>query len=187
MVRGDGVAIGFDSIQECYGDLADHIFAVETGLSSDPAMNWRVSSLDRYRLTSNSDAHSPGKLGREATRFSASPTTSRSAMRWRPGKATRARWSSSPRRGNTTWTGIALAASCGNQRRPSHAAASAQFAAGASRSGWRTGWRCWRTAPRRRPLPPPTAGVVTSLVPLPRNPVRDRGQRCGLEGGGPGL
>src|SRR5262245_33395083 len=64
-----GSQSGFDSITECYGDLADHIFAVETGLSSDPPMNWRVSFLDRYRLTSNSDAHSPGKLGREATTF----------------------------------------------------------------------------------------------------------------------
>lgn len=68
-----GSRSGFDSIEECYGDLADHIFAVETGLSSDPAMNWRVSSLDRFRLTSNSDAHSPGKLGREATRFGCAP------------------------------------------------------------------------------------------------------------------
>ena len=68
-----GSQSGFDSIAECYGDLAPHIFAVETGLSSDPAMNWRVSFLDRYRLTSNSDAHSPGKLGREATRFSCAP------------------------------------------------------------------------------------------------------------------
>ena len=64
-----GSQSGFDSIAECYGDLADNIFAVETGLSSDPAMNWRVSFLDRYRLVSNSDAHSPGKLGREATAF----------------------------------------------------------------------------------------------------------------------
>jgi uncharacterized protein (TIGR00375 family) len=64
-----GSQSGFDSITECYGDLADHIFAVETGLSSDPPMNWRLSMLDRYRLTSNSDAHSPGKLGREATTF----------------------------------------------------------------------------------------------------------------------
>jgi uncharacterized protein (TIGR00375 family) len=68
-----GSQSGFDSIEACYGDLAGHIFAVETGLSSDPAMNWRVSFLDRYRLTSNSDAHSPGKLGREATRFSCEP------------------------------------------------------------------------------------------------------------------
>jgi DNA helicase-2/ATP-dependent DNA helicase PcrA len=64
-----GSQSGFDSIAECYSDLADHIFAVETGLSSDPPMNWRLSMLDRYRLTSNSDAHSPGKLGREATTF----------------------------------------------------------------------------------------------------------------------
>src|SRR5712691_2585648 len=64
-----GSQSGFDSIVECYGDLSDHIFAVETGLSSDPAMNWRGSFLDRYRLVSNSDAHSPGKLAREATAF----------------------------------------------------------------------------------------------------------------------
>ncbi|TSD89578.1 AAA family ATPase [Mycobacterium sp. KBS0706] len=68
-----GSQSGFDSIGECYGDLSDHIFAVETGLSSDPAMNWRISFLDRYRLTSNSDAHSPGKLGREATAFDCDP------------------------------------------------------------------------------------------------------------------
>ncbi len=68
-----GSQSGFDSIQECYGDLAGHIFAVETGLSSDPEMNWRVSSLDGYRLISNSDAHSPAKLGREATRFACAP------------------------------------------------------------------------------------------------------------------
>ena len=68
-----GSQSGFDSIADCYGDLADRIFAVETGLSSDPAMNWRVSFLDRYRLTSNSDAHSPGKLGREATTFDCEP------------------------------------------------------------------------------------------------------------------
>ena len=64
-----GSKSGFDSISECYGDLAEHIFAVETGLSSDPEMNRRVSELDRYRLVSNSDAHSPAKLGREACIF----------------------------------------------------------------------------------------------------------------------
>lgn len=68
-----GSQSGFDKIADCYGDLTDHIFAVETGLSSDPAMNWRISFLDRYRLTSNSDAHSPGKLGREATLFTCEP------------------------------------------------------------------------------------------------------------------
>lgn len=61
-----GAFSGFDSIEECYGDLSSHIHAVETGLSSDPPMNWRVSALDRFQLISNSDAHSPAKLGREA-------------------------------------------------------------------------------------------------------------------------
>ena len=64
-----GSKSGFDSIEECYGDLSGHIFAVETGLSSDPEMNWKVSKLDKYRLVSNSDAHSPSKLAREATVF----------------------------------------------------------------------------------------------------------------------
>ncbi len=61
-----GAFSGFDSVEECFGDLSCHIHAVETGLSSDPPMNWRVSALDRYQLISNSDAHSPAKLGREA-------------------------------------------------------------------------------------------------------------------------
>lgn len=64
-----GSKSGFDSIDECYGDLAGSVFAVETGLSSDPPMNWRLSALDRFRLISNSDAHSPSKLGREACVF----------------------------------------------------------------------------------------------------------------------
>lgn len=64
-----GSKSGFNSIAECFGDLADEIFAVETGLSSDPPMNWRVADLDRRTLVSNSDAHSPGKLAREATLF----------------------------------------------------------------------------------------------------------------------
>ena len=64
-----GSKSGFDSIDDCYGDLAGHIFAAETGLSSDPAMNWRIASLDRFRLVSNSDAHSPPKIGREATTY----------------------------------------------------------------------------------------------------------------------
>ena len=64
-----GSKSGFDAVRDCYADLADHIFAVETGLSSDPAMNWTCSSLDAYRLVSNSDAHSPPMLGREATVF----------------------------------------------------------------------------------------------------------------------
>ncbi len=66
-----GASSGFDSLEECYEDLLPHIFAVETGLSSDPPMNWRLSALDRYAIVSNSDAHSPQKLAREATCFDA--------------------------------------------------------------------------------------------------------------------
>ena len=65
-----GSRSGFDSVEECFDDLSDHIFALETGLSSDPAMNRTISALDRYALISNSDCHSPGKLGREANLFS---------------------------------------------------------------------------------------------------------------------
>ncbi len=60
-----GSASGFDSLDDCFGSFARHIFAIETGLSSDPEMNWRLSSLDKITLISNSDAHSPENLGRE--------------------------------------------------------------------------------------------------------------------------
>ncbi len=60
---------GFDSLEECFEEETPHIHALETGLSSDPAMNWRWSALDRFSLISNSDAHSPAKIGREANLF----------------------------------------------------------------------------------------------------------------------
>jgi uncharacterized protein (TIGR00375 family) len=69
-----GSKSGFDSIEECFGDLTDEIFALETGLSSDPAMNRCWSALDRFRMVSNSDAHSGEKLGREGTRFVGTPS-----------------------------------------------------------------------------------------------------------------
>ena len=64
-----GAFSGFDTVEECFGDLSPYIHAMETGLSSDPPMNWRISALDKYQLISNSDAHSPAKLGREANLF----------------------------------------------------------------------------------------------------------------------
>ena len=64
-----GANSGFDSLEECYGEEVKHIFAIETGLSSDPEMNWRLSVLDNITLISNSDAHSPTRLGREANVF----------------------------------------------------------------------------------------------------------------------
>jgi uncharacterized protein (TIGR00375 family) len=67
-----GSRSGFDSVEECFGDLAPHVFALETGLSSDPDMNRLVSALDRFTLISNSDCHSPRHLGREANLFATS-------------------------------------------------------------------------------------------------------------------
>ena len=64
-----GSLSGFDSIEEAFGDQAKHIFAIETGLSSDPKMNWQIPGLDKYALVSNSDAHSLRKIGREANAF----------------------------------------------------------------------------------------------------------------------
>ena len=64
-----GSKSGFDAVEECFGDLTPHIHALETGLSSDPLMNRRLSAIDPYLLVSNSDAHSPAKLGREANLF----------------------------------------------------------------------------------------------------------------------
>lgn len=69
-----GSKSGFDSLEECFEDGLEHIYALETGLSSDPAMNWQVGALDRFLLVSNSDAHSPQKLGREANLFTVPPT-----------------------------------------------------------------------------------------------------------------
>ncbi len=69
-----GSRSGFDSLEECYGDLSPHIFALETGLSSDPGMNRLLSALDSYVLVSNSDAHSGANLGREANMFAGQPS-----------------------------------------------------------------------------------------------------------------
>ncbi len=64
-----GSMSGFDSLKECFGDQEKYIYAIETGLSSDPVMNWRIPELDSRAILSFSDAHSPAKLGREATAF----------------------------------------------------------------------------------------------------------------------
>ena len=64
-----GSKSGFDALEECYGEMTKYIYAIETGLSSDPAMNWQLSSLDRVVMISNSDAHSCRNLGREANVF----------------------------------------------------------------------------------------------------------------------
>jgi uncharacterized protein (TIGR00375 family) len=68
-----GSTSGFDAVEECFEHRAGDIFALETGLSSDPAMNWRVAALDRYALISNSDSHSARRIGREANVFDCEP------------------------------------------------------------------------------------------------------------------
>jgi uncharacterized protein (TIGR00375 family) len=66
-----GSMSGFDSVEECFDEYSKYIYALETGLSSDPAMNWRLSALDKYTLLSNSDSHSLRRIGREANVFDA--------------------------------------------------------------------------------------------------------------------
>jgi uncharacterized protein (TIGR00375 family) len=162
-----GSQSGFDSIEECYGDLADTIFAVETGLSSDPAMNWRVSFLDRYRLTSNSDAHSPGKLGREATRFSCAPDyfAIRRALETGEGYAGTVEFF--PEEGKYHLDGHRA---CGVCQEPAETLAGdgrCPVCGGKLTIG--VAHRVERLADRgeAETAPPPTAGAVASLVPLP--------------------
>ena len=81
-----GAFSGFSTLEECFGDLTGHIRALETGLSSDPPMNGRLSALDGYRLISNSDAHSPSKLGREANLLDIEPSYSALAAAIQEGK-----------------------------------------------------------------------------------------------------
>jgi DNA helicase II / ATP-dependent DNA helicase PcrA len=160
-----GSQSGFDSIAECYGDLAHHIFAVETGLSSDPAMNWRVSSLDGYRLVSNSDAHSPAKLGREATRFSCAPSYDAIRQALETGEGYDGTVEFFPEEGKYHLDGhracevrldpketLALAGLCPVCGKP--------VTVGVAH-------RVEMLADRAQAAPPPKAGNVTSLVPLP--------------------
>lgn len=69
-----GAFTAFESVESCFEDMAVHIHALETGLSADPSMFWQISALDQYQLISNSDAHSPEKLGREASVFTGEPS-----------------------------------------------------------------------------------------------------------------
>jgi len=162
-----GSQSGFDSIAECYGDLAEHIFAVETGLSSDPAMNWRVSFLDRYRLTSNSDAHSPGKLGREATRFTCAPDYFAIRRALETGDGYGGTVEFFPEEGKYHLDGHRA---CGVRLEPTETLARGGICPVCGKPlTVGVAHRVEKLADRTEAetVPPPTAGEVTNLVPLP--------------------
>ena len=155
---------GFNSLEECYGDLASEIHAVETGLSSDPAMNRQLSILDDYALVSNSDAHSPAKLAREATLFAIELSFSglRRALR-RPFPGLLGTVEFFPEEGKYHWDGHRA---CGIRWSPQQT-----MRAGEMSGLWAPGYR-WRTPPgrgfsrprgRRTTLYGSSGGTVTSF------------------------
>lgn len=115
-----GAFSGFNSMEECFEELTPHIHAVETGLSSDPPMNWSVPSLNRYQLISNSDAHSPSKLGREATYWISVCPIKICTLPSRPAKDSPVHWNSSHRKGNILWTATENAVYACHLKRPSN-------------------------------------------------------------------
>ncbi len=162
-----GSQSGFDSIKECYGDLADHIFAVETGLSSDPPMNWRLSMLDRYRLVSNSDAHSPGKLGREATTFNCDVDYFAIRKALETGEGYVGTVEFFPEEGKYHLDGHRK---CGVKLSPSETVAQGgrcPVCGGAMTIGVQHRIEALADRSETEATPPPTAGEVSNLVPLP--------------------
>jgi uncharacterized protein (TIGR00375 family) len=105
-----GAFSGFNRIEDCYQDMTKHISALETGLSSDPPMNWRLSTLDKYALVSNSDCHSawPWRIGREANVFDLEPLAYREvigAIRQKDPKRFKFTIETNPSYGKYHWTG----------------------------------------------------------------------------------
>jgi len=159
-----GSKSGFDSIDACYGDLAGHVFAAETGLSSDPPMNWRVSSLDRFRLVSFSDAHSPAKLGRETTLFDTDVDFPSIRRALETGRGYVGTVEFFPEEGKYHLDGHRK---CGVRLEPAQTRRQGDRCP--SCGGKLTVGVMHRVedlADRGRPRPPATAGTVTSLVPL---------------------
>lgn len=160
-----GSQSGFDAIDECYADLAQHIFAVETGLSSDPPMNWRVSSLDRFRLVSNSDAHSPPMLGREACIFDTDVDYFAILRALRDGEGYVGTVEFYPEEGKYHLDGHRK---CGVRLEPQQTLAYAKRCPACGKPvtvGVMN--RVVELADRSNDVRPSTAGVVQSLVPLP--------------------
>jgi DNA helicase II / ATP-dependent DNA helicase PcrA len=162
-----GSRSGFDRITDCYGDLSDHIFAVETGLSSDPRMNWRLSFLDRYRLISNSDAHSPGKLGRETTLFDCALDYYAMRQALDTGEGYVGTVEFFPEEGKYHLDGHRK---CGIRLTPKETLAHGKRCPVCSEPltvGVLHRIEALADRPEAAVVPPPTAGEVTNLVPLP--------------------
>jgi len=161
-----GSKSGFDAIDDCFGDLAGHIFALETGLSSDPAMNRLVSALDRFTLISNSDCHSPAKLGREANLFAAGFDyfAMREAIR-NPGKGFAATIEFYPEEGKYHLDGHRKCGVCVEPRESSRLNDICPVCGRPLTIG--VSHRIFDLADRREPVYPPGSPVVYSLIPLP--------------------
>jgi PHP family Zn ribbon phosphoesterase len=151
-----GAYSGFDDIEECFGDLTRYIYALETGLSSDPPMNWRLSGLDRFTLISNSDAHSPANLGRETNIFDTTLAYPNILQALKDRNANRfcGTLEFFPRKGSIITMAIVLARSAGSRRRQKRRAASVRCAAAELRSGCSIGWKTSLTV-RRALFPQP--------------------------------
>lgn len=160
-----GAQSGFESIEACYGDLSPHIFAVETGLSSDPAMNWRVSALDRFRLISSSDAHSAAKLGREATRFLGEPSFGAIRAALERGEGYGGTVEFFPEEGKYHLDGHRACKLCLEPRETLALDGRCPVCGKPLTIG--VAHRVELLADRAEAAPPPTAGTVASLVPLP--------------------
>jgi uncharacterized protein (TIGR00375 family) len=161
-----GAYSGFDRIEECFEDLTGHISALETGLSSDPPMNWRLSMLDRFALVSNSDAHSPANLAREANIFDTElsyPHIAR-ALNGRDADAFYGTIEFFPEEGKYHWDGHRA---CGVCQRPADTKAAGGICpvcGGRITVGVLTGWKRWRTGPKA--LFPHRPGILKALCPF---------------------
>ncbi len=157
-----GSRSGFDAVADCYRDLAAEIFAVETGLSSDPRMNWMCSSLDGYQLVSNSDAHSPPMLGREATTFTTAMDFFSITEALRTGDALAGTIEFYPKRVSITWTGTVSAGSGSSPSKLTSVTGSAPSVINHLPSGSCTGSRNSQTAPMASGRMAPLTSIISS-------------------------
>lgn len=161
-----GSKSGFDAIEDCFGDLTGHIFALETGLSSDPAMNRLVSALDRFTLISNSDCHSPARLGREANLFTGGFDyfSMREAIR-RPETGFAATIEFYPEEGKYHLDGHRKCGVCLEPRESSRLQGLCPVCGRPLTIG--VSHRIFDLADRREPIYPPGSPLVYSFIPLP--------------------